>query len=140
MDEVDSVANRVGALTLSGFFGGAAYATLKGFPRRATALKVAASCALVGTSLFTAERLANMVMRGEQIKGGSNDQTQTRLTLSSYAFGGVFGGAMNGFLYQNKPVRGMMVFVPFMLGIGIIELELKRRKQRRLEELHQNLK
>jgi len=133
MDEVDSVANRVGALGFSGFFGGAAYATYKGFPRRATALKVAGSCALVGTSLFTAERLANVVMR-EQIQG---DQ---RLTLSSYAFGGVFGGALNGFLYQNKPGRGMLVFVPFMLGIGIIELKLKRMKQRRLEEIQQSLK
>mmetsp|Transcript_12399 Transcript_12399/g.31256 ORF Transcript_12399/g.31256 Transcript_12399/m.31256 type:complete len:132 (+) Transcript_12399:68-463(+) len=128
MDEVDYVANRVGALALSGFFGGAAYATLKGFPRRTTALKAAASCAIVGTSLFAAERFANVLMR-DQIKESN------RLYLSSYAFGGVFGGALNGLLYQNQPIRGMVVFTPFMLGIGIIELELKRRRQIRFEEI-----
>ena len=128
MDEVDYVANRVGALALSGFFGGAAYATLKGFPRRVTALKAAASCAIVGTSLFAAERFANVMMR-DQIKESS------RLHLSSYAFGGIFGGALNGLLYQNQPIRGMVVFTPFMLGIGIIELELKRRRQIRFEEI-----
>jgi len=51
----------------------------------------------------------------------------------------IFGGALNGFLYQRQPIRGMVVFAPFMLGIGMIELELKRRKQKRLEELRQTL-
>lgn len=129
MDEVDYVANRVGLLAFSGFLGGAAYATFKGFPRRATALKAAASCAIVGTSLFAAERFANVALR-EQIKESN------RLLLSSYAFGGVFGGALNGLLYQNQPLRGMFVFTPFMLGIGMIELELKRRKRERFNELH----
>jgi hypothetical protein len=133
MDEIDYVANRVGLLSFSGLLVGAAWATLKGFPRRAMALKVAGSCAIVGTTLFTAERLANVAMR-EHIKESS------RLHLSSYAFGGVFGGALNGLLYQSKPVRGMVVFAPFMLGIGIIELEVKRRKQKRFDELHQDLK
>ena len=45
MNEVDSVANRVGLFTVTGFLGGAAYATYKGFPRRSTALMAAASCA-----------------------------------------------------------------------------------------------
>ena len=131
MDEIDYVATRVGSLALSGFFGGATYATYKGFHRRNTALKAAASCAIVGTSLFAAERFANVVMR-EHIKDNS------RLHLSSYAFGGVFGGAFNGLLYQNKPIRGMIVFVPFMLGIGIIELEIKRRGKKRFDELSRN--
>ena len=126
MDDIDFVANRVGYLGLSGFFGGAAYASYKGIPRRATALKVAASCALVATSLFTAERLANVSMR-DQIKDDD------RLLLSSHAFGGIFGGALNGFLYQNKPVRGMIIFAPFMIGIGIIDLKLNQRKEERLK-------
>jgi len=133
MEEVDYVANHVGVLTLSGFFSGAAYATYKGFSRRQTALKVAASCTLVGTSLFGAERLANIFLR-ERIK---SDQ---RLTLSSYTFGGVFGGGLNGFLYQKQPIRGMIIFVPFMLGMGMIELELKRKKQKRIEELQRSVK
>ena len=131
MDEVDSVANRVGLLTFSGFFSGAAYAAFKGLPRRTTALKVAGSCAMVGTSLFGAERLANIYLR-ERIKG--NEQ---RLTLSSYAFGGVVGGGINGFLYQKQPIRGMMISVPLMLGMGMIELGMKRKKQQRIEEIQQ---
>lgn len=131
MDEIDYVANRVGAFSLTGFLGGAAYATFKGFPRRATALKAAASCAIVAASLFGAERLANVAMR-DQIK------EENRLLLSSYAFGGIFGGSLNGLLYQNQPIRGMVVFAPFMLGIGIIEVEMKRRRQMRVEELYQN--
>lgn len=133
MDEIDYVANRVGLLGFSGFIAGAAYSIYKGLPRRATSLKVAASCAIVGTSLFTTERLANVSMR-EHI----NDSN--RLHLSSYAFGGVFGGALNGLLYQNKPVRGMIVFAPLMLGMGIIELEVKRRKQKRFDQLYQEQK
>eukprot|EP00536_Pseudo-nitzschia_multiseries_P009849 jgi/Psemu1/201788/e_gw1.286.76.1 len=128
MDDVDFAANRVGTMTLAGFLGGAAHATFKGFPRRASALKAAASCALVGTSLFTAERMANVAMR-DQI------EDDRRLTLSSYAFGGIFGGAINGFLYQKQPLRGMAIFTPFMLCVGMFELELKLRKQQRLEEL-----
>ena len=131
MDEIDYVANRVGAFSLTGFLGGAAYATFKGFPRRATALKAAASCAIVATSLFGAERLANVAMK-DQIK------EENRLLLSSYAFGGIFGGSLNGLLYQNQPIRGMVVFTPFMLGIAFIELEMKRRRQMRVEELYKN--
>ena len=133
MEEVDYVADRVVSLGLSGFFGGAAYATVKGFPRRAMALKAGSSCAMVGTSLFTAERIANRAMR-DDIKD------ERRLQLSSYAFGGVFGGALNGFLYQRQPIRGIVVFVPFMLGIGMIELEIKRMRLRRIDELRQDQK
>ena len=131
MDEIDYVANRVGSLTLSGFFGGAAYATYKGFPRRATALKVAASCAIVTTTIFTAERFFNVAMR-EHIKDSH------RLHLSSYAFGGVFGGSLNGFLYQNKPIRGMFVFTPLMIGIGTIELQAKKIRQERSNEIYRD--
>ena len=133
MNEIDYVANRVGSLALSGFFSGAAYATYKGFPRGATALKVAASCAIVGTTIFTAERLANLAMR-EHI----TDSNQ--LHLSSYAFGGVFGGSLNGFLYQKKPARGMFVFTPLMIGLGSIELQAKRKRQERLNEVYRDWK
>ena len=129
MDEIDYVANRVGSMALSGFFCGSVYATYKGFPRRATALKVAASCAIVGTTLFTAERLANIAMR-EHI------YDSRQLHLSSYAFGGVFGGSLNGLLYQNKPARGMLVFTPIMVGIGTLELEAKRIREERFNEIH----
>jgi hypothetical protein len=128
MEEVDHVANRVGLGTLTGFFCGAAYATVKGFPRRATALRAAASCAIVGTALFSTERIANIAFRNQI-------HDETRLTLTSYAFSGVFGGALNGYMYQKKPLRGMFYFVPVMLGIGMMELSWEKRKIARMQEL-----
>lgn len=128
MNEIDKVANRVGICTMSGFLGGAAYGTYKGFPRRATALKAAASCAIVATSLFGTERIGNIVLRS-YIPG------DRRLTLTSYAFAGVVGGGLNGYLYQQKPPRGMFWGIPVMLGIACLELEFQRRKQNRIQEL-----
>lgn len=135
MDEFDYVANRVGIFAVSGFFSGAAYAAFKGFPRRQIALRVAASCGCCATTLFASERLANVSLR--EFIGTDINKNDTRLTLSSYAFGGVCGGSLNGFLYQKQPVRGMIVFVPVMVGIGMLELEFKRRKQKRKEEIIQ---
>lgn len=130
MNEVDNVANRVGICTIAGFFGGAAYATYKGSAPRSTALKAAASCAIVATSLFGTERLANIVLRGQI-------HSEQRLTLTSHAFAGIFGGGLNGYLYQHKPLRGMFWGVPVMLGVAAIELEFQRRKQKRIQELSQ---
>jgi hypothetical protein len=129
LEEIDHVANRVGMCALTGFFGGAAYATFKGFPRRATSLKAAASCAIVATSLFGTERIANILLR-HQIH---NNEYQ--LTLSSYAFAGVVGGGLNGYLYQKKPLRGMFYFIPLSLCIGMIELDWTKRKEERIREL-----
>ncbi|VEU44570.1 unnamed protein product [Pseudo-nitzschia multistriata] len=139
MDDVDHAAQRVGAMTLAGFLGGAAHAAFKGFPRRAAALGAASSCALVGTSLFALERVASVAMRENNRNDKSDEELDARddwrSTLSSHAFGGVFGGALNGYLYHRQPLRGMIAFTPFMLFIGMIEVEAKKRKQQRLDEL-----
>jgi hypothetical protein len=130
MEHVDHVAARVSLATLVAFFSGATLATLKGLPRRATALKVAGSFALVGTSVFSSERLAYAVMESQI------DQEQERV-LISHAFSGVAGGGLNGYLYQKRPLRGMFFFVPTMMAIGFAELKWKSMKQNRREELLQ---
>ena len=127
---VDHVAARVSLATLLGFFSGATLATLKGYPRRATALKVAGSCALVGTSVFCSERLAYAAMESQI------DQERVRV-LISHTFSGVAGGGLNGYLYHKRPFRGMFFFVPAMLGIGFAELKWESMKQKRREELLQ---
>jgi hypothetical protein len=132
MEEIDHVANRVGICALTGFFSGAAYATFKGFPRRATSLKAAASCAIVGTSIFGIERIANILLRNQIIP---NNEVQ--LALSSYSFAGAAGGGLNGYLYQKKPLRGMFYFIPGSLCIGMLELEWTKRKQARIRELQE---
>ena len=137
MREVDYVANRVALCTLSGFFGGAAYATFRGYPRRSTSLKIAGSCAIVATSLFASERLANVALRAS---GMIPPQDDTRLTLSSYAFGGIVGGGLNGYLYQKQPARGMLVFLPVMLCVAGLELDWKRQKAERAAQVQQAMK
>jgi hypothetical protein len=128
MEHVDRVAARVSLGALTGLFGGAVYATLKGFPRRATSLKVAGSFALVGTALFGLERIAYVAMQDQM-------ESERRLILTSHAFAGVFGGGLNGHLYQKKPLRGMFYFIPIMIGIAFLELGWEEKKQQRLKTL-----
>ncbi|KAG7344708.1 hypothetical protein IV203_032239 [Nitzschia inconspicua] len=137
LKEFDHVANRVGICTLLGFFGGAAYGTLKGFPRRSTALKAASSCAIVATSVFGMERIAAVALQQQQQSDATTIQHDDsfRWTLSSHAFAGVAGGALNGYLYQKKPLRGMFYFIPIMLCVAGMELEWKHRKELRTAQV-----
>ncbi|KAG7370397.1 hypothetical protein IV203_028143 [Nitzschia inconspicua] len=138
LKEFDHVANRVGICTLFGFFGGAAYGTLKGFRRRSTALKAASSCAIVATSVFGMERIAAVALRQQQQQSDTTTiqhDDSSRWTLSSHAFAGVAGGALNGYLYQKKPLRGMFYFVPIMLCVAGMELEWKHRKELRTAQV-----
>jgi hypothetical protein len=128
MEHVDRVASRVSLGALVGFFSGAAYAIFRGFPLRATSLKVAGSFAMVGTALFGLERVAYAALEDQL-------QSERRLLLTSHAFAGVMGGGLNGYLYQRKPLRGMFCFIPVMLGFGFLELGLEQKKQERLRTL-----
>jgi hypothetical protein len=128
MNEIDRIANRVGVCTITGFFGGAAYATYRGSSRRSAALKTAASCAIVATGFFGTERIGNILLRGHV-------DSERRLILTSHAFAGVAGGGLNGYLYQQKPLRGMFWGIPVMVGVAVLELEFQRMKQNRMQEL-----
>jgi hypothetical protein len=128
MEHVDRVAARVFYGALTGFVGGAAYATLKGLPLRATSLKVAGSFALVGTALFGMEQVAYAALKGKL-------ESERQLHLTTHAFAGVAGGGLNGYLYQRKPLRGMFCFVPVMIGIAVLEIQWEKNKQERVRTL-----
>ena len=128
MEHVDHAAARVSLGALTGLIGGMSYATFKGLPFRSTSLKVAGSLALVGTSLFGAERLAFVSMEGQI-------ENERRRVLTSHAFAGVFGGGLNGYLYQKKPLRGMFYFIPIMMGFGFLELAWEQKKLKRIQAL-----
>lgn len=128
MEHVDRTASRVATSSFVGFAGGVAYATLRGYPVGPTSFRVGASFALVATSLFGTERIAYVAFK-------DYTQSERQLVLTSHAFSGVVGGGLNGYLYQKKPLRGMFYFVPFMLGVGFLELEFQRRKKLRQEAL-----
>ena len=127
MDQVDRVSHRVSLCAVTGFLGGLSYATFKGFPQRTTALKAAGSCAIVGTALFGAERIAYVALQ-PQI------QNERRLVATSHAFAGVIGGGLGGYLYQKKPLRGMFVFLPVMLTVAYLELAWDEKRKARILE------
>lgn len=126
MDHIDHVASRVSLSALSGLLGGSIYATLKGLPLRSTSFRIASSFALVGTAVFGAERVGYVALQS-QIDG------ERRRLLTSHAFAGVSGGALNGYLYHKKPLQGMFYFIPLMLGVAFAELTWEKTRQDRLE-------
>lgn len=129
MEYLDRVANRVSLSALTGFVAGSAYATFTGLPLRATSIKVAGSCAIVGTALFGAERLAYVAMK-DQI------DSERRLVLTSHSFSGLMGGGLNGYLYHKKPLRGMFFFLPTMMVVGFLELAWEQQRQARIQEVN----
>ena len=128
MEHVDHASVRVSLGTLVGFVSGATLAVWKGYPLRATALKVAGSCALVITSLSVTERIAYASLE-------SHMNSDFQSLMVSHAFSGIAGGGLNGYLYQKRPVRGVVFFLPIMLGVGFLEFEWKKEVQRRIQEL-----
>ena len=146
LDEVDHVSSRVGLCSAIGLVSGAAYSAYRGLPRRATSIKVCISWTLVGTALFTTERIGHVLFQGPitgggsgsgSSSGGSTDGMNRRLVLTSHAFSGISGGGVLGYLYQRQPVRGMVVFTPIMLGVGFLELYSNDLKVKRWSQLQQ---
>lgn len=134
MDEVDRVANRVSLAALAGLLGGASLATLKGSSIPRTAVSVAASCALVGTACFGLERLSNVAMR--QVADTVSDKDRKTMALyASHAIGGMVGGGITAALFQQRPIPGMVLCTPLMLGIALAEQAFETAKEERLQEM-----
>lgn len=83
---------------------------------------------MVGTVVFGIERIAYIAMK-DQIK------KEKRLLLTSHAFSGVAGGAMNGYLFHKKPRQGMLYFVPVMMGVAAFEMYIEQKREDRIKEL-----
>ena len=159
IDEVlDHIGNRVTLSTILGIFGGATYASYKGFPIVKTSASTAVSFALVSTACFVMERGANAILHRSSIllvdDAGNDKETdndflygdassafsasnihQTKLHYGSHAIGGIMGGCVVGFLFQGKPLAGALLLTPLMLGIGKIELSLDDYRTKRLRQL-----
>jgi hypothetical protein len=140
MDEVDRVAHRVTLSALAGLLGGASLATLKGSSIPRNALSMATSCALVGTACFGFERLSNVAMRqtvlaAENSTSDNNERTST-LLYASHAIGGMVGGGITGALFQHRPIPGMILCTPLMLGIALAEQAFETARKERLSEMH----
>jgi len=132
MEEVDRVAGRVLLAALSGLLGGAALATYKGSPLPKTSVSMAASCALVGTACFGFERLSNVALR--QVVDTKNEQIRERVFFGSHALGGMVGGGITGALFQHRPIPGMMLCTPLMIGVAFAEQMFEKERQERLRQ------
>ena len=152
---IDHLAARVTASALTGLGGGAAYATYKGFPLVKTSASTAFSFALVSTACFGMERVANMILRQSATLIDANttiDQSviddstaymtkriqptiDPKIHYGSHLLGGVCGGSVVGFLFHGKPLAGILLLTPIMLGVGKIEVSLDERKFQNLKEI-----
>lgn len=128
MDYVDHVAARVSFSAVAGLGLGTMYSTLRGLPMRSTVLKIGTSFAMVGTVVFGLERIGYAAMK-DQI------EQEKRLLLTSHAFSGVAGGALNGYLFHKKPRQGIFYFVPVMIGVAALELYIENKREKRIKEL-----
>ena len=134
MEYIDHVAARVSLCALSGFSYGTVYASWKGLPLRSTSFKIATSFAMAGTALFGFERIGYAATQYQQ-QQNTNDNNQHFSLFTSHSFAGITGGAINGYLYRRKPIQGVIVFVPIMLGFALLELTWQKKKLQRIQEL-----
>lgn len=134
MDEVDRVANRVSLAALTGFLGGVSLATYKGSSIPRTSLSMAASFAIVGTACFGLERLSYVVIR--QLNVDNNDNKQNQMAFyASHAIGGMAGGGITAAIFQQRPIPGMILCTPLMLGIALAEQTFEAAREERLQEI-----
>mmetsp|Transcript_4019 Transcript_4019/g.10605 ORF Transcript_4019/g.10605 Transcript_4019/m.10605 type:complete len:170 (-) Transcript_4019:546-1055(-) len=129
MQHVDRVASRVSLMCVAGLVAGATGAAVAGYPRRATALKVAMSLGMVSTSVLVLERIAYVGLAPMM------PNEEKRRFRTSHAFGGVFGGAVNGYLYQRRPMRGIVLFAPLMLAVSQMEIMYDEQRNRRIQQI-----
>lgn len=136
MDQVDRVAGRVSLAALTGLVGGAAIATYKGHPLPKTCISTAVSFALVGTACFGFERLSTVVIRQLTMAPSSQEDPNTeQVFYASHALGGMIGGGITGALFQHRPIPGMMLCTPLMIGVAYAELCFEKERKERLRQL-----
>ena len=135
MEYIDHVAARVSLCALSGFSYGTVYASWKGLPLRSTSFKIATSFAMAGTALFGFERIGYAAIQYQQQQNHTSNNNQHFSLFTSHSFAGITGGAINGYLYRRKPIQGVIVFVPIMLGFALLELTWQQKKLQRIQEL-----
>lgn len=160
MQTVDHVTYRVTACTATGLFVGSSLATFQGLPLINTTISMASSFALVSTSCFIPERLLyhgsfyivpkqTLVLseadgvgngNGDKNKDGDEDgeainKTEKNRLFFSHVTGGLIGGGISGGLYKGRPLQGMMLLAPLMLGVAFCELKILEYRMKRIKEL-----
>jgi hypothetical protein len=95
---------------------------------------MAASFAMVGTACFGLERLSNVIMRQVHVENNDNEQKQMTF-YASHAIGGMAGGGITAAIFQQRPIPGMILCTPLMLGIALAEQMFEAAREKRLQEM-----
>ena len=72
-----------------------------------------------------------MYLQKEQEK----EQVERTRLFMSHGMGGAVGGSLCGGLFKGRPLPGMLMLTPIMLGIAYGELRLQEYKKKRIKEL-----
>ena len=145
MQTIDHITNRVTACTTTGLIIGASLATFKAMPLPQTTITMASSFALASTACFIPERIfyhASFYIKPrkwtpqdeDSDSNGLEKEDQIRL-FASHGLGGAAGGGIVGGLFKGKPLPGIMMMTPIMLGVAYGELKLEEYKKKRIKEL-----
>lgn len=118
MEDFDRVSARVTAVGALGALAGVGTAMYKGHPILRTVGLTALSCAMAGSACFGTERLAAAALRGGPLE---KELGRGPFLIVTHACGGMLGGSILGFLYIQKPLHGMIFFVPIMSCVGFAE-------------------
>ena len=124
-DSLEHIATRVRISAVTGGVAGTLVGLYRGHHSvlRTSGL-MSASCAMAGAACFATERIVNSVMKDTSFQG----------RMVSHAAGGALGGAFLGFLYQQKPLRGVVFFTPLMVLICATEGSLQEMQRQRQED------
>jgi uncharacterized membrane protein len=139
-EAIDRVTHRVSSGAASGIFLGASFATLKGLPLPQTSLSMASSFALASTACFIPERIFYQtsfyfVPRDNTIVVDSSEKKENTRLFVSHGLAGVVGGGVTGGLFNGKPLSGVMLIMPLMLGVAYSEIQIQEYKRKRIKEL-----
>ena len=59
----------------------------------------------------------------------------SKYSYASHALGGMIGGGITGALFLHRPIPGMMLCTPVMIGVAYAELCFEKERQERLRQL-----
>ena len=130
---LDHATSRVTCTTFTGVLVGLCFGTYKGLPLGPTTISMASSFALVSTACFIPERIC--YLSSFNIKPFGSEEEESRRLYMSHCVGGGVGGAVSGSLFRGKPLAGVFLLTPLMIGVAYGELRLQEYKRVRLEEI-----
>lgn len=141
--ELDHVSIRVGLGIINGVFWGSSYAILKGHhPFTRIAIPSGISCALISTACFGMERLVHigyvLPRRYSQEIGSVWHPKKERYV--SHVLSGVMAGGLLGGIYKQRPLSGVLLFTPLMVGVAFVENSFEDWRQEKIQEKAQLMK